>query len=140
MPRAPPRVPLSDYRLEERLVLLDGGEVPAFPQHQRLVHGLLQAEVGLLDIAVLVRLAGLYLVSLDLVVGKKGVVATGDPAGEEARVGRETGRQGGAQLEVAAHQGNGQVRAASRDACRADRCQDLGRYKVRESRPVGHRA
>src|SRR5450756_2532874 len=82
MIRRPPRSTQSRSSaasdVYKRQVLLDGGEVPAFPEHQRLVHGLLQAEVGLLDVAVLVRLAGLYLESLDPVVGKKGFVVTGE--------------------------------------------------------------
>lgn len=60
-PLAPARIELTELLPQELQVLVPAGEVPAAAQHQRLVHGLLEAVVPLLDVAVLVGVARLDL-------------------------------------------------------------------------------
>ena len=50
---------LLEHLLQERLVSLPAGEVPAAPQHQRLVQGPLELVMALLGVAVFMALAGL---------------------------------------------------------------------------------
>jgi hypothetical protein len=56
-----PRIELTEQLPQEGQVVVSAGEVPAAPQHQRLVHGFLEPSVPLLDVAVLVRVARLDL-------------------------------------------------------------------------------
>ena len=60
-PLPPPRVELTKQLPQELVVLLPAGEIAAAAQHQRLVHGVLEAVVPLLDVAVLVGVARLDL-------------------------------------------------------------------------------
>lgn len=59
---------LAEQLPQERRVAVAAGEVPAAPQHQGLVHRLLEAMVPLLHVAVLVALARLNGLSLQTVV------------------------------------------------------------------------
>jgi hypothetical protein len=71
----PPGVELGEQLLEEGAVTVPAGEVAAAPQHQGLVQGLLEAAVPLLDVAVLVALAGLDGLPLQAVVAQQGLIA-----------------------------------------------------------------
>jgi hypothetical protein len=60
-PRAPAGIELTEQLPQEGAVLVTAGEVPTAPQQQRLLHGLLEAMVPLLDVAVLVGVVRLDL-------------------------------------------------------------------------------
>ena len=62
------RVPLVDQLLEELLVLGEAVEVAAAAEVERLIHRRLQVAVRRLDVAVLMRLAGVRPLRLDLIV------------------------------------------------------------------------
>jgi hypothetical protein len=57
--RLPAGIQLGEHLTHEHGVGFTAGEVPAAPQHQRLVQGPFELAVALLDIAVLVAVAGL---------------------------------------------------------------------------------
>ena len=59
---------LSEHLPQERQVAVPAAEVPAATHHQRLVHGPLELVVALLDVTVLVALAGLDGLTLQTVV------------------------------------------------------------------------
>lgn len=74
---AAPRVgPVHDL-LQKRLVGPLAGEIPAAPQHQRLVHGLFKSVMALFHVPVLVGLPCLYPLALHPVVGQQRLVALG---------------------------------------------------------------
>ena len=66
---------------EERLILAAADEVAAPPQHQRLVDGLLEPVMALLDVAVLVRLARLDRLGFEAVVRHQGLVSPSEHLG-----------------------------------------------------------
>jgi hypothetical protein len=71
----PAGVLVVEHPPQERRVVLPAGEVPAAPQHQRLVHGGLEAVVALLHVAVLVALARPDRLPLQPVVPEQRLVA-----------------------------------------------------------------
>lgn len=75
---AAPRVGLVHDPLQKRFVGRLAGEIPAAPQHQRLVHGLLESMMALFDIAVLVGLPRLNPLALHPVVSQQRLVALGE--------------------------------------------------------------
>jgi hypothetical protein len=84
-------VELAEQRLEEGDVGVPAGEVAAAPQHEGLVHGGLEAVVPLLDIAVLVALAGLDGLGGQAVVVEQSLVTPLEGFG--AATGLDGGRQ-----------------------------------------------
>jgi hypothetical protein len=68
---APPGIELHQQLPQERGVVLAPGEVPAATQHQRLIDGALETPVPLLDVTVLVGLAGLNLLARYSIVGQQ---------------------------------------------------------------------
>ena len=81
-------VALPDELLQEPCVGGAVGEVPAAAHPQRLVDGLLEAVVGLLDVAVLVRDPGVVGRRLHPVVGQQRAVALRWPACRPSRIER----------------------------------------------------
>jgi hypothetical protein len=69
-------VGLLEQLPQESRVVLAAGEVPAAPQHQGLIQRPLELVVALLDVAVLVALAGLNGLALQAVVAQQGLVAS----------------------------------------------------------------
>ena len=65
----------GEHLPQERRVVVPAGEVPAAPQHQRLVHGGLEAVVALLHVAVLAALARPDRLPLQPVVPEQRLVA-----------------------------------------------------------------
>jgi hypothetical protein len=80
-PRPPAGVELLQDLTQEPRVRLPAGEVTAAAQHQRLVNGLLEAPVPLLDVTVLVGVAGLDLLPQKSVVPQQRLVAAGELLG-----------------------------------------------------------
>jgi len=74
LPLAPAGVTLREQLPEERLVGGLAGKVPAAAQHQGLVQGPLELAVALLDVAVLVGLAGVDGLAAHPVVAQQGLV------------------------------------------------------------------
>jgi hypothetical protein len=79
------RQPLTTARVEpllqlmqKTLVVFAAGKIPAATQQQRLVHGLLEAPMPLLDVAVLVAVAGLNLLPDESVVRQQSLIALGE--------------------------------------------------------------
>jgi hypothetical protein len=72
------RVGLVHDLLQKRLVGRLAREIPAAPQHQRLVHGLFKSKVALFHVPILVGLAGLNPLALHPVVGQQRLVAPGE--------------------------------------------------------------
>ena len=64
----PPTVQLPGKGLEELHVRPDLPKVPAAPQHQGLIHRLLEAMVGLLDVPVLIAAVGVGLLGFQVVM------------------------------------------------------------------------
>lgn len=71
----PRGVPLVHQSAEERFILLAAGEVAAAAQQERLIDDGLQVAVRRLDVAILMRLAGVGPMRLDLVVVHQVAVA-----------------------------------------------------------------
>jgi len=80
-PLAAVGVPPGHDLAEKRLVLAAAGEVAASPQHQRLVNGLLEPVVALLDVAVLVRLPRPDRLGVEAVMRQQRPVTSGEPLG-----------------------------------------------------------
>jgi hypothetical protein len=72
----PTAVGLLEQPPHEGRVVLAAGKVPAAPQHQGLVQRPLELPVALLDVAVLVALAGLDRLAVQAVVLQQGLVAS----------------------------------------------------------------
>jgi len=70
------RILLPEHLPQERRVAVATEEVPAAPQHQRLVYRRLEAMVPLLDVAILVALARLHGLGRQLVVLQQGLIAS----------------------------------------------------------------
>jgi hypothetical protein len=66
---------------EEGLILAAADELAAPPQHERLVDGLLEPVMALLDVAVLVRLPRLDRLGFEAVVREQGLVFPGERPG-----------------------------------------------------------
>jgi len=77
-PRPPARVKLCQDLPQELRVRLPAGEVAAAAQQQRLVHGLLEPPVPLLDVTILVGVVGLNLLSRQSVMGQQRLVTPGE--------------------------------------------------------------
>ena len=84
------RVELCEQVAEVVLVRLAGGEVPAPPEHQLLVEGLLEPPVSLLDVPVLVAATGLDRLAFEAVVLQQRLIPLG-----ELRTGRARRDRGG---------------------------------------------
>jgi hypothetical protein len=80
-PRPPAGVELLQNLPQELRVRLPVGEIAAAAQHQRLVHGLLETPVPLLDVAILVGMARLNLLSRQSVVPQQRPVTLGELLG-----------------------------------------------------------
>jgi hypothetical protein len=83
--RAPIRVRLTEQIPEVLLVRLAAREVPAVPQHQLLVEGLLEPPVPLLDVPVLVPVPGLDRLPLKAVVPQQRLIPLGELRARRAR-------------------------------------------------------
>jgi hypothetical protein len=66
--------------LQKAVVLFPARKIPAAAQHQRLVHGLLEAPVPLLDVAVLMRLARLDLLPAQPVISQQPLITLSELA------------------------------------------------------------
>jgi hypothetical protein len=71
----PAGIELLFQPVQKTAVLFAAGEIPAAPQHQGLIHGLLEAPVPLLDVAVLVGVVRLDLLADHPVVSQQGLIA-----------------------------------------------------------------
>ena len=67
--------------LEEQLIAAPAGEIAAPPEHQRLVDGLLEAVMTLLDVAILVGLPGLDRLAFEAIMGEQSLVSPGEHLG-----------------------------------------------------------
>ena len=83
--RPPIRVQLAEQIPEVLLVRLATREVPAVPQHQLLVEGLLEPPVPLLDVPVLVPVPGLDRLPFQTVVPQQRLVPLGELRTRRAR-------------------------------------------------------
>jgi hypothetical protein len=63
---------------QKTVVLFSADEIPAATQHQRLVHGLLEPPVPLLDVAVLVAVGGLGLLTDKSVMTQQPLIPLGE--------------------------------------------------------------
>jgi hypothetical protein len=71
-------VELIEELFEELLIFLAAGKIPASPQHQGLINGLLETMMTLFNIAVLMRAARLYLLAFKAVVAGQTPVLVGE--------------------------------------------------------------
>lgn len=67
--------------LEERLIVTSIGEIAAASEHQGLIHGLLEAVMTLLDVAILVGLSRLDRLAFEAIMGEQSLVASSEQLG-----------------------------------------------------------
>ena len=91
-PRLPAAIALLEQLPQERLIRRPADEVPAAPQHQRLVQRSLELPVALLHVAVLMRLGRVDRLALQAVMLQQYLVTPLE--GGPITAGRDSGRQG----------------------------------------------
>jgi hypothetical protein len=74
------------HLIEECLVLLTAGKIPAATQQQRLLHGRLETVMGLFAIAVLMPAVGVGRLGLDAIVLHERLVVAGEHLGVAVRM------------------------------------------------------
>jgi hypothetical protein len=121
---------LGEQLPEESSVAVTASEVAAAPQHQGLVEGGLEAVVPLLDVTVLVALAGLNRLPAEAVVPQQGLVASLEHVGVGPRLHRRRQPVGAMHLGYAAQLPQGVLQALA-EALQTLRETDRARLPIR---------